>query len=146
MSESAKNLAGVKIATEDHAWFEDEQLRVRNARGKKPTQAEMFRLMKDAYIAQGLSFGHKPDKKSKVYTIPVTSKQQQCYDLVSQIFRNGTQDRITSLHEILEALAAAAKVKLDDEGMDRTRDGQHPVDSEPAQGGNSAREGKRGGR
>lgn len=106
--ENAENLVTLKVAEKDRDWLEKEQVRLRGAEGSKPTQAEMFRRMAEAYVAQREKATERPGK-SDAPSLVVARKYDGDLKKAARIFT----DRFPEI-----AKGLAWNVKLFDELFD----------------------------
>lgn len=91
MSEGKEILVGLKIWSKDHDWVEDEQKRIRNTQGKKPTQAELFQRMRNAYVP----IADQAPKLSERY--PYTDRNRDLHDKLEKLLNSGDERTIKAM-------------------------------------------------
>lgn len=93
MTDNEENLVTLKIREEARDWVDAEQRRIKHAGGKKPTQAQLFDRMREAYEkSQGEGGSRSQRAEAPMKPVLVERKHSDQHSLLEYVLEHGTKE------------------------------------------------------
>jgi len=110
VADSVENLVTFKIREEDRNWADEEQSRIRRRSGEKPTQAELFAMLRETYeqAAKGSDGTRESPGENFQPVVPKATESKNVTELLSNPLVAPWVSRLTKILESGHAISVRA--------------------------------------